>query len=67
MPDFKLVEFFQWKPGNNWREPKEAEQFFNICKDCPNLKLDDKFCSKCFCYIPKKVYYKHANCPIGKW
>jgi ribosomal protein L32 len=67
MPDFKLSDLFPWRPGNEWRTSEEAETLFEICKSCPNLKLDDKFCSKCFCYMPKKVYFKEYHCPINNW
>lgn len=67
MSNIKLSDLFKWVDGNNWRSPAEAERLFEICKACPNLSLFDKFCSKCFCYMPKKVYFKTVNCPEGKW
>jgi len=37
-----------------------------LCKACDRLnKLN--FCSECGCFMPAKVRFKSASCPIGKW
>lgn len=42
-----------------------AKERMEICKACPNLKLN--FCKECGCFMPAKTKLKWASCPIGKW
>lgn len=43
-----------------------------ICDDCPFSSPDEKpvmrrRCSKCGCFVSKKVALTTEKCPVGKW
>lgn len=55
---------------------KEKEQFgdvdhqkyktrMQICKECPDLKLN--FCVHCNCFMPVKTRWGYVSCPTHKW
>jgi hypothetical protein len=40
---------------------------YATCLSCENFLKSTKVCKKCFCFIPLKIFFKGASCPIGKW
>lgn len=47
--------------------PEKAAERFEICKSCDLFNEKDNRCTKCGCFMKKKVLYKAVSCPIGKW
>lgn len=45
-----------------------AHARLKTCSVCPhfNARLPDR-CGQCGCYMPAKVQFEKARCPIGKW
>lgn len=48
-------------------EANVSSKRIEICNICPDYKSSLRTCMKCGCYIPQKVKYKEASCPLGKW
>lgn len=42
-------------------------QRFNICKQCEEFRTRSKTCKQCGCYVPAKIIFAGADCPIGLW
>lgn len=38
-----------------------------ICKKCDSFVQMFKICNECKCFMPLKVTFEKANCPLGKW
>lgn len=45
---------------------KLAEDRFNVCLKCPQLKSNNK-CRKCGCYMVAKTRSPKSKCPLDKW
>ena len=45
---------------------KNEFNYVNI-KNRENFLKSAKVCKNCFCFIPLKIFFKGASCPIGKW
>jgi hypothetical protein len=38
-----------------------------LCHDCEKLDLITRQCTKCWCFVSRKVRWKDEKCPLGKW
>lgn len=49
-------------------EAKElAKARLEDCKACPQLVRATGQCRECGCMMPVKVFFRNAQCPLGKW
>ena len=46
---------------------EQAQERFNICKNCSELKLPLYQCNQCGCFMKIKVKIKNVSCPLQKW
>ena len=48
---------------------EEKKSRMKICDACEFeiMKLGEKMCSKCSCFLKYKVMLKPTGCPIEKW
>lgn len=49
-----------------WSTEASAKARARMCDSCEH-KTKMRQCSLCGCFLPLKVKYKDATCPIGKW
>jgi len=45
----------------------EATRRLSICSSCPFFVQESKRCTKCGCFMEKKVLFTQTHCPIDKW
>jgi len=43
------------------------QQRYEACKACEHFINLTKQCDKCFCFIPVKIMFNSASCPLDKW
>ena len=43
-----------------------AQERYNVCKTCTNFS-NLRLCKLCNCFMPVKVKFALAACPVGKW
>lgn len=61
----------QWEAKNPYLDSDTVENSnrthrINICQHCEHLS-NLKFCNKCNCFMPIKVYFKFSKCPLNQW
>ena len=44
-----------------------AQDRYATCKQCQHWIDKARLCDKCGCFMPFKVRFYNANCPIGRW
>jgi len=44
-----------------------ASQRLIICSDCEHLDILTRQCTKCWCFIRRKVQWADESCPLKKW
>lgn len=53
---------------DRWIAPKEkAQERYNICQSCPEIKKPLMQCSVCMCFMKVKVMLDNSECPLKKW
>ena len=55
------------KNGTTRLTHDEANQRFDVCKQCEFFIKNQSRCLKCGCYMPIKTAWRSQKCPIGKW
>jgi hypothetical protein len=40
---------------------------YKICLSCEKFLKRTKICKECFCFVPLKIFFKGASCPMSKW
>jgi len=53
--------------GNPRRTPEEIARIKAICEACEFFARDAQRCSKCGCYMNRKIPWQTTHCNIGKW
>jgi len=53
--------------GSPRRTKKEQARCWAICEKCSYLTKESKRCSKCGCYMERKIPWATTRCKAGKW
>ena len=48
-------------------EKQSAADRYNTCKECDSFFKRIRVCKECLCYMPAKVMWNLATCPLDKW
>ena len=62
IPDWDDSDYFEVTDIDNSLRDKRIK----ICNDCREL-TKFKFCKKCRCFMPVKVWFESTACPLNKW
>jgi hypothetical protein len=50
-------------------DDKLKDSRLKICDECHSkaMRLGEKFCNECNCFLKFKIALKEAKCPLEKW
>jgi hypothetical protein len=61
------IFFKSLKNGSIMSSSKERKRRLAICRSCSSYDRSCSKCTECGCPMKRKVKFKYAECPRGKW